>query len=172
LTAPAPGWLADQLPAALGDDAFVRRFLGTFEEIAGSLRDRVDGLDQMLDAGTAPPEFVRWMGGWLGLAVQPGLSEDRQRALVRAAGPLWSWRGTRKGLRGMLEAYTGSAVDVQDSGGVFRAGAAPAGPKHVRVRLERSGELSGAELTVLVRQELPPDADFDLDIAAAQQREH
>lgn len=160
------GWLVEQLPGALSTDPFVPRFVGIFEEIAGTLRQRVEGLEHVLDVGLAPPEFVRWMGTWLGLTVQPSLPEDRQRTLVAAAGTLWVWRGTRRGLQGLLEAYTGAVVGIEDSGGVFAAGRGAPGPKRVVVRLTGSGELDEAHLLELVRRELPPDAALELRVAS------
>ena len=90
----SPGWLADQLPRPLAEDDFTRRFVGIFEEIAGGFRDRADAFSHELDPGMASPEFVRWAAGWLGLQLDAGLDEARQRAVVKAAGALFPWRGT------------------------------------------------------------------------------
>lgn len=161
-TLPA-GWLARQLPRALGEDDFMRRFLRGFEEIAGSLHARVEGFEHNLDVRLAPPEFVRWMGGWLGLAIE-ALPEAHQRSLVRAAGPLFAWRGTRQGLQGLLEAFTRGEVEIEDGGGVFAGGKAPPNPGRIVVRLAHTGPLDERQLALLIRQEIPASAWFELSI--------
>lgn len=156
--APA-GWLADQLPVAMAEDDFTRRFVAIFETIADSVRSRIDGLEHLIDAGLTPPETARWLGGWLGLAVPSTLPADRQRALVRSAGTLLAWRGTARGLRSLLEAYTGGPVEVADSGGIGRPGTTERGPHQVAVRLGSTGGLSSDDLDALVRRELPPGTE-------------
>jgi len=91
---PPPGWLLRELPRPLAEDEFTGRFLRIFEDVGGDLRGRIDRFHHDLDPGVAAPEFLRWMAGWLGLALDPSLPEERQRSLVRAAGPLFPLRGT------------------------------------------------------------------------------
>ena len=159
-----PGWLADQLPRPFSEDHFTRRLMGLFEEIGGSIREEVLGFEHDLDVGLAPPEFVRWLGGWMGLALDPSMPEEQQRGLVRAAGALFPLRGTRRGLQGLLEAFTGSAVEVGDGGGVFVHGQEQASAKHVSVRVKDPGGLTEQHLFDLVRLEVPADASFDVRI--------
>lgn len=169
------GWLVAQLPAVIAADDFTRRFLGIFEEIGDGLRDRIDGIEYLLDPGLAPPEFVRWLGGWLGLVVPTGVDSSRQRALVDAVGPywargdaegpLWGWRGTKRGLVALLEAYVGHPVTVEDSGGVYGADEAPRGPARVLVRVPDAGGVHDQQLLALVRSMVPVEAEIDLFIA-------
>ena len=69
------GWLVEQLPRPLAEDNFTQQFVGIFEEVAGGVRERVVGFRHDLDVRVAPPEFVRWMGTWLGLLLDPSLPE-------------------------------------------------------------------------------------------------
>ncbi len=163
-TSPQSTWLVDQLPAVLAEDQFLRRFIGIFEEILATFRDRIDGFGHVIDLSLAPAEFVRWMGRWVGLQVEPTLADDRQRELVRRVGPLFAWRGTARGLVGLLEAVTGQRAEVIDSGGVFGEGEAPTGPKRVRVELESTGGLKHEQVLGLVQQEMPADVRFELYI--------
>jgi phage tail-like protein len=158
------GWLVDQLPRPLCEDPFTRRLIGLFEEIAGAIRGEVEGFQHDLDVGLAPPGFVRWMGGWIGLALDPSMPEEQQRGLVRAAGTLFALRGTRQGLQGLLEAFTGSTIEVRDDGGVFAEGQAQAASKHVTVRVSDAGGLTEQHLLDLVRLEVPADATFEVRI--------
>jgi phage tail-like protein len=165
------GWLAEQLPRVMAEDHFTRQFLRIFEDIAGGVRNRVTGFEHDLDVGVAPPEFVRWMGGWLGLALDPSMPEEHQRGVVRAAGALFPFRGTRRGLQGMLEALTQSSVEITDNGGVFRGGQAPTGTKSVMVKVADAGALSEQNLFDLVKLEVPADATFDLRLGRRKVKE-
>lgn len=168
---PHPGWLADQLPRVMAEDHFTRQFLRIFEEIAGGVRNRVTGFEHDLDVGLAPAEFVRWMGAWIGLALDPSMPEEHQRGVVRAAGALFPFRGTRRGLQGLLEALTRASVEVTDNGGVFRGGQAPTGSKSVVVKLADAGALSEQNLFDLVKLEIPADATFDLRLGRRKVKE-
>jgi phage tail-like protein len=169
--APTHGdWLIEQLPRVMQEDPFLRGFVGITQEIASSLRDEIEKIDYFLDTELAPEEFVRWIGGWLGLAVEPvavdpAERERRVRGVVEAAGELFLRRGTRAGLEGMLHAITGEPARVSDSGGVFRTGQAPANQKHVVVRIRSNGGVADQSLLRLVQQEMPVDVTFDLLIA-------
>ena len=158
------GWLVAELPTMMAEDHFTTRFVGIFEELAGGVRARVDGFEDALDPGLAPPEFVRWVGSWLGLALDPSLPEERQRGLVAAAGALFPFRGTARGLRGLLEAFTEGTVDIQDGAGVFREGLAPPNRHHVVITVRGSGGMTEEHLAELVRQELPAVATFELKV--------
>ncbi len=160
----AAGWLADQLPRPLSDDHFTRSFVAIFEQVAGSVRSRVTGFQDYLDPDLAPPEFVRWLGSWLGVVVESSLPEDHQRSLVVAAGQLLPYRGTRRGLKGLLEAFTRGTAEIDDGGGVFREGEATPGRHHVDVSLSTAGALNEEHLLELVRQELPASASFELKV--------
>ena len=158
------GWLADQLPRPLAEDHFTRQFVAIFEDLAGGIRDRVSGFEHALDPSLGPPAFVRWVGAWLGLALDPSLPEERQRGLVRAAGRLFALRGTPTGLQGLLEAFTEGTVKIEDGGGVFSESAAPPNRNHVVIDITGSGGMSEEHISELVRQELPASASFELRV--------
>jgi phage tail-like protein len=159
---PATGWLVEQLPRPLAEDPFVQRFVGIFEDISTTVHGRIDGVGHLLDPGLGPPEFVRWMGGWIGSAIDASLPDERQRHLVRTAGRLLGWRGTRIALQGLLEALTDRPVEVRDSGGVFPAGRTAPGGHQVTVHLEDTGGVDEQQLLVFVKREVPADATVEL----------
>lgn len=159
------GWLVEQLPRCLAADPFVPRLVGVTEELADSVRSRIDGIEHFLDVGLAPPELVRWLGSWLGLVVEASLPEDRQRQLVRTAGRELGWRGTRRGLERLLTALTGGPVRVSDGGGAFRTGEAPAsGGGPVTVQVERTGGVDERGLLAFIEAELPVGAVVELRV--------
>jgi phage tail-like protein len=168
---PPPGWLARELPRPLAEDEFTGRFLRIFEDIGGGLRSRIGRFHHDLDPGLAPPEFLRWMAGWLGMALDPSLPEEHQRSLVRAAGPMFPLRGTKRGLQGLLEAFTQSKVEITDGGGVFAEGAAPAATNQVTIKVSSTGAISEAHLMELVQLEVPATAAIDLRVGRRKLRE-
>lgn len=157
--------MTDQLPAHLLGDPFFRRFVGIFGELADGLRDHANGLEHVVDVSVAPDPLVRYLGRWLGLeSIDPSLPVERQRDMVRGAGRLLAWRGTRTGLTGFLELVTGAPVAMSEGGGVFRQGEAPRGPVPVRIEVGYTGQVTDEHLLVLLRNELPADVEFDLRV--------
>lgn len=164
MSAPPTGWLADQLPEALSSRPFTRNFLAGFEDIAGGLRARVEGVRHHLDLRLAPAEDLGWLASWLAQTVD-GLPADRQREVIAIAGRELPWRGTARWLRALVAAYTGAdpdAVEVTDTGGVYLPGRWRPHLRTVTVRLADTGGLSRRQLERLIRGELPVDADLDL----------
>jgi len=147
------------------------RFVRIFEDIGGGIRGRIGRFHQDLDPGVAAPEFLRWMAGWLGMALDPSLPEEHQRSLVRAAGPMFPLRGTKLGLQSLLEAFTQSKVEISDGGGVFTAGAAPAATNQVTIRVSSTGAISEQHLLELVQREVPATAVVDLRIGRRRVKE-
>jgi hypothetical protein len=49
--------------------------------------------------------FLSWLAGWIGLALRPDRGERWNRELMRLAGRIWPWRGTRAGVGAFLRAY-------------------------------------------------------------------
>jgi phage tail-like protein len=158
-----PDWLVGQLPVGMLDDNFFYRFVSIFQEEAGTYLDGIDNLGNILDPAVAPPSMVRFMAGWLALpAINPALDELYQRRLVLQASKLQWWRGTKRGLSGLLELLTGGPVEVVDTGGVFRQGEARRRPAQVVVKVEHIGWLSEPDLVDLVRDEVPANVDLQL----------
>ncbi len=151
------GWLVGNLPVVMAEDPFLARFVTIFEEIASSVRYGADSCVAASDVTIASPTMLRFLAGWIGAPdLGADLPLDDQRRIVRAAGAALRWRGTAVALASLLEAVTGGPVDVDDPGGVFPDGGAPAeGPSVVVVRTAGTGRLRPHELVELVRNEVP-----------------
>jgi phage tail-like protein len=159
------GWLVSQLPRAMAGDPVVRGFVTAFEEVADSVRDRIDSIEHQVDTGLATPEMLQFLASWLGLQLEPTDPPEYQRSLVREVGRLLGWRGTRYGIEGLLEAATGARVTVTDGGGVYglRDPIPPADPV-VKVRLDHTGHLSERQVRGFLEAELPLGAQLELDV--------
>lgn len=157
--------MVDQLPRAMVNDPVIGAFATAFEELADSVRERVDGIEYLVDAGLATPEMLQFLASWLGLMLEPTDPLPYRRALVREAGRLLGWRGTRYGIEGLLSAATGARVTVTDGGGVYgkREEVPPADPV-VKVRLDHTGHLTEQQVRALLVAELPLGSRVELEV--------
>ena len=159
------GWLVGQLPRVMAEDLVLRGFVTALEEVAGSVRDRVDSVEHHLDTGLAAPEMLQFLARWLGVELEPTDPPEYQRSLVREVGRLLGWRGTRHGVESLLEAATGSRVTVLDNGGVYGNDEPVPAPDHkVVVQLDHTGHLSERQVRRILEAELPLGAQVELDI--------
>ncbi len=155
----------EQLPRAMAADPVVLGFVTAFEEVADTVRERVDSVEHQVDTGLATPEMLQYLASWLGLELEPTDPPEYQRSLVREVGRLLGWRGTRHGVEGLLEAATGSRVTVTDGGGIFgRDDPVPPPDPVVVVRLDHTGHLSERQVRGFLEAELPLGARVELDV--------
>lgn len=138
LATPYP--LAALLPAVLREDGLATRLTEGLDAVLAPVIATLDCLPAYVDPGLAPPDFLAWLGTWVGVALDDSWPLERRRAAVRAAVTLYRSRGTPAGLRAHLEVLTGGRVELVDSGGVSWSatpgGAArPAGEPELLVRV-------------------------------------
>lgn len=118
--------LIDGIPAIYRSDDFMMRFLEGFDGVLAPVHAAIDDLDGYLDPALTPPDFLEWLGGWLGLIVDRSWPIRRRREFVAKAVGVYRWRGTARGIAEAVELYTGIRPEVEDSGGVS-AGPEPMG---------------------------------------------
>jgi len=119
-------WLLNQLPMGMIEDEFFAHFVGIFQEVATTLLDGVDNLENVVDVTVAPDPVVRWMGSWLAVgAIDSSLTDLLQRRIVRECAKILAWRGTKRGMVALLELMSLGPATVEDSGGVYAEDAAP-----------------------------------------------
>lgn len=159
------GWLREQLPTVMAEDPFTSRFVQVFEDVATTMRERSDAIDDLFDVTVAPPGIVRFIGSWVGIEVPASLPVESQRRLVQAAGPLLRWRGTARGVEKLVEAVTGADVAVDENGGVFAEGDAPQRNPVVTIEVTDTGPLNEEQLLAMLRAEVPADAVLELRVA-------
>lgn len=153
-------WLVEQLPMVLRADPFLCDFLGIIQEVADGIQVHAENLTDIVDVTVTTSEMVRWIGTWVGVDnVDPSLSDERQRRLVRGRGRLLAWRGTRRGLQALLELITGAAVAITDTGRVVAAGEPVSAQPFVWVDVDRL-DAPLDYMAAVVAAELPPDVGF------------
>lgn len=98
------------LPAVYQEQAensFLERFLTLFGTFFDDMEDRIDHISRYFDADAAAGEFLRWLGGWLGILVDDSWSDRQVREFIKLAPLLYQRRGTRGGLHEMIRLYIG-----------------------------------------------------------------
>lgn len=162
-----PDWLLQQLPVAMVEDDFLARFLMIFQTIADTELHQIDTLHHVFDPAVAPDAMVRTMGSWVGIDwVDSSLPDELQRDLVRGYSGQLRWRGTRRGIRQLLELISGGPASVLDSGGVYAEGEAPVTDPFVVLKVDQLGWATEDDLLRIVRNELPANVVFELYVGA------
>lgn len=111
---------ADLLPVVYREDAdsadFTERFVAMFDATLEELDNAVRRAPALLDAGGVPDKLLLWVGRILGMAVDPGLTADRRRELLKAAPSLFRRRGTRSALVEAIRLTTDLDAFVEEPG--------------------------------------------------------
>jgi phage tail-like protein len=171
LESPHPLGLA--LPALYQQDDFAQRLTSALDEVVAPIFWTLDNLDAYLDPGLAPADFVTWLAGWVGLALDENWPLERQRALVAQAADLYRWQGTARGLATHVALYTGAELDVVDSGGCgwssTPGGAAPGNGDAcvtVRVVAEDPGSIDRQRVEAIVAAAKPAHVRHEVEVIA------
>ena len=88
-------WLVEQLPRTMAQDPVLRGFVLAFQEVADTVRERIDSVEHQMDTGLASPDMLQFLGSWLGVELEPTDPAEYRRSMVREVGRLLGWRGTR-----------------------------------------------------------------------------
>ncbi|MGJ8589608.1 MAG: phage tail protein [Yoonia sp.] len=94
---------------------FLARFMMLFDELRADTLEPLDSLAGLIDplatqaaeAGAHGADFLDWLGGWIGLALDRNWSVERRRRLVAEAPKLFPIKGTIEGLSRHVEIYSG-----------------------------------------------------------------
>jgi phage tail-like protein len=101
------------LPAVFGVEPtsadFTDRFLSIFDTTLRSIERHVDQQARLFDPDSTPaesskgrPDFLTWLGTWIGVTMDRHWPEAKRRKLLKQATQLYNLRGTREGLRRQL----------------------------------------------------------------------
>ncbi len=103
--------LLQHLPGVYQEDPESRDFLERFLAIPGTFYEELDEqISQValnFDADLATGEYLRWLSGWLAIAVDDRWNETQLRQLIKRAPEIFKMRGTKKAIETMVEIYTG-----------------------------------------------------------------
>ena len=143
-----PHPLGPALPALYQDDDFAQRMLDGLDEVLAPVFSTLDNFDAYLDPYLTPDDFLAWLAGWVGIALDESWDEARRRTIVARAVELYRLRGTAAGLAGQVEIQTGGTVEIVENGATGWS-------------VDPGGELPGSpEPLVVVRVTVPrPEGD-------------
>lgn len=99
------------LPEIYREVDFIGRFLKIFEQTFEPTVQALDAMWAYLDPLMTPEAIVPFLAHWVGWQLNPALSLNRQRYLIRQAMEIYRWRGTRRGLRFYLHLFTDLPLD-------------------------------------------------------------
>jgi phage tail-like protein len=119
-----PEWVQARLELAkapMPGGSFASRFSEALDDVLAPVFAALDNLPAYFDPQLAPPDFLDWLGSWVGLALDERWSLDRRRRLVASAVSLYALRGTARGLARHVEIFAGVEPEIEESGGVVWA---------------------------------------------------
>ncbi|WP_448573737.1 phage tail protein I [Trichothermofontia sp.] len=124
------------LPAILQSDPFISRWLLAFERCLSDLSPGEPGdplpeqlgFEMLLDrihtyfqavpspqeARVTPSEFLPWLASWVALSLREDWPDDLKRRFISQMVPLYRLRGTKAGIKRLLELYTGEEVTIYE----------------------------------------------------------
>ncbi len=159
---PSPHPLGPTLPAIYQDDDMVQRLLDGLDAVIAPVYSTLDNFDTYLDPALTPEDFLDWLAGWVGMAIDQRWDEARRRTAVARAVELYRMRGTAAGLAAQVEIQTGGKVEIGENGGtawsVDPGGAMPGSPEPlvvVRVTVPDPKVVDAARLDALVASAKP-----------------
>lgn len=159
LATPHP--LGRYLPSVYQEHELSMRYTAAFDDVLAPIQLTLDCLDSYFDPGVAPEDVLQWLGGWVGLVLDPDWPIERRRSLVSGIVDLYAARGTAWGLVRLVELFTGAATEIIEGGAVSFSlipdAAIPgtdADAFIVRVRAPRES-VDAARLEVLVHASRP-----------------
>ena len=163
--------IASLLPAALQEDPLATRLTAGLDAVLSSVIATLDCLYSYVDPLLAPTDFLEWLAGWVGVALDENWPVERQRITVATAVRLYQSRGTVAGLAAHLEAITGGRVDIDDGGGVRWSTVPNTEPLHreppalrVRVHDPDPGAAHHASLHAIVGRAKPAHVPHTVEV--------
>ena len=138
--AASPRSLLGGLPGIYQEDDFGSRWVSAFDDLLAPVFHSLDSLDAYIDPVLTPEDFLSWLASWVGVVLDENWPIERRREFVANAVSLYRLRGTPAGLAAHVRIFTGTDVEVLETGGVSwsltNGGSYPGEPgPRVRVRV-------------------------------------
>ncbi|MFC4909637.1 phage tail protein [Actinomadura gamaensis] len=117
-----PWPLAAHLPGVFAEDDLAQRFTAGLDEVFAPVLSVLDCLEAYFSPHLAPPDFVTWLGGWVGAELSGDEPDLQARGTVAMAARLHRLRGTRRGLAAAIQLAFGVEPEIIESGGAAWSG--------------------------------------------------
>ena len=168
---PTPRPIGAELPSVFQEDEFCQRMMSALDEVLAPLFTTLDCFDSYLDPQLAPPDFVDWLAGWVGIDIDETWTLERRRHLIQDAAILYRVRGTAAGLASHVHLYVGVTPQIVDSGGCTWSQTAdspmPGSPRPhltVRLRMDDPGDVRRNTVNRIVAASRPAHVPYDLEL--------
>lgn len=167
LASPIP--VSTRLPGVLQEDEFLQRFTGAFDDVLAPVYLTLDALACYVDPHLAPPDFLEWLCGWVGIEPDDTWTTERRREIVAHAAAVHRWRGTARGVAEAVRLVVEGEVQVRDSGG-SASSATPLGPMPgsaepaLQVRVTASGPVDRRRVERVLSAVTAAHVPFTLEI--------
>jgi phage tail-like protein len=159
----SPTWMLDQLPVSMLDHDFFVRFVSIFQDMGSTLLEDADNLEHVASTTVAPSQMLPYLASWIGVeTIDDSQPESLQRRIVAGAAKTLTWRGTARGLRSYLELISEGPAEIEEGGGIWRAGDAPEDTAWVVMRVQSTGLLELTDFIDVVRDEVPAHVRAEL----------
>jgi phage tail-like protein len=148
--------LIQYLPEIYHTD-FMERFLGIFEATLTPIEWTIDNFDLFLSPRSAPQAFLPWLANWFNISLDATWTDEKRRLLLLEAHAIYARLGTRWALSRVLEIYTGSKPEIDDTNKDLE-------PHTFRVRLTMSASKTNrVVLEQLINLHKPAYTTYTLD---------
>jgi len=175
LASPHP--LGGFLPALYQQDDFAQRWMSALDTVLAPIFSSLDNFDAYLDPLLAPPDFLDWLAGWMGLVADETWAVERRRAFVSNASELYRMRGTVRGLAAHVQIFTGGEVEIVEHGGTASSatnGAPLPGSAGfdmtVRVRVADPSTVDSGKVDALVAAAKPAHLTHKVEVVSTTAR--
>ena len=165
----------EQMPAIFQEDFFTQQLTAAFDRVLAPVFSTLDCLDAYVDPTLTPFDFLEWLAGWVGLAIDEDWPLARQRTFVSEAVKVYRLRGTAAGLEAEVEIYTQGTVQVIESGGCIWSSTPNTTPPgssppsvFVRVAVPDPGRVSVAGLEAIVSAAKPAHVVHRIELVRAE----
>jgi phage tail-like protein len=165
------------LPSLYLDDELAQQLCAGLDQVLAAAVGSLDSIEAYVDPALAPPDFLVWLAGWVGLMVDETWPEEQQRRFVTEAVELYRWRGTARGLAGLVRIYVGVEPDIVETGAASWSsapgGAVPGRTSRVnpallvRVRVPDPGAVDQRRLTAIVAAATPAHVPYKIEVGNA-----
>lgn len=169
LASPQP--LGFLLPPIYYEDSLTQGITAGLDEVLAPVFLALDNLDAYLSPSVAPPDFLEWLAGWVGVVLDETWSLERRRALVAEAATLYGQRGTVRGLVGLVRLVVDGEIEVEENGAAAWSpvpnGDLPGSPEpslKVRVRVADAGVVDRQRVEAVVSSSKPAHIPHQIEV--------